>query len=312
MELVERYLNDIGMYLPRAERADVLKELAANIRAEIDDRASELGRPLVEAEVREILGRHGHPMVLAAKFRGDGRALVLGRRWIGPELYPSYRLLLRINLSITLALYALILAVAVVRGKPFPYVATSARDGLLLAALQVLGVTLVFVAWDRFGPGRTARWVPRPLAPEAPARGASMVGLLVWAAVALWWMAIPSAPTLLFGPFADRLEIAPAWALFHRPVLALFLALSAVHAVTLFRPAWSRTLPAVRLALNAATLGLLYLVSHSRPWVLARPDAPQAQGLAEMLSAPSLLWWLWLCCGINFAAHALYFWRKGR
>jgi hypothetical protein len=50
MELIDSYLKAVGSYLPAAQRDDITKELAENIRSEIEDKETELGRPLTEAE----------------------------------------------------------------------------------------------------------------------------------------------------------------------------------------------------------------------------------------------------------------------
>ena len=42
MELLDRYLQAIGRYLPEQRRADLLAELGANLREQIDDRAKAL------------------------------------------------------------------------------------------------------------------------------------------------------------------------------------------------------------------------------------------------------------------------------
>ncbi len=49
MELIELYLKAVGSYLPVAQRDDIIKELSENIRSEVEDRETELSRPLTEA-----------------------------------------------------------------------------------------------------------------------------------------------------------------------------------------------------------------------------------------------------------------------
>jgi hypothetical protein len=52
MNLLERYLQAVGQYLPVKGKDDTLAELRANLMAEIEGREEELGRPLNEAEGR--------------------------------------------------------------------------------------------------------------------------------------------------------------------------------------------------------------------------------------------------------------------
>ena len=49
MDLLDRYLNAVRSFLPPAQRDDITTELAANLQAQMEDRAAELGRPLSEA-----------------------------------------------------------------------------------------------------------------------------------------------------------------------------------------------------------------------------------------------------------------------
>jgi hypothetical protein len=49
MDLLERYLQAVGQYLPAKGKDDTLAELRANLLAEMDGRAEEFGRPLNES-----------------------------------------------------------------------------------------------------------------------------------------------------------------------------------------------------------------------------------------------------------------------
>ena len=69
---------------------------------EFEDEEATRGRPLVEAEEVAILRSFGHPMAVAARYRGDERSVTFGRRLIGPELFPTYTKVLAVNVIITL------------------------------------------------------------------------------------------------------------------------------------------------------------------------------------------------------------------
>ncbi|HEX8691115.1 MAG TPA: hypothetical protein VF746_01640 [Longimicrobium sp.] len=319
MELLDRYLSEVGAHLPRAERADVVRELSANILAEVEDRSAELGRPLDDAEIEAILTRHGEPMLVAARFRGEDRSLVLGRRrLIGPELFPLYLAFLRINLGITLALFALVAAAALARGEPLPRAAgrVLAFPGVWLPVLvQLAAVTLVFVAWDRWSARRRGSWRFRSEGAYAPPRWATAAGLVVWVLLAAWWAAVPVYPALLFGGAADGLALSPAWRSFHAPVLLLLLAGAAQRTADLARPGRVWPLALTRLLVNGAGLALLYVVSRSYPLVVVADgagDAEHYRRLARWLNAPALLWWLWPYLLINFAAHLAFCLRRLR
>jgi hypothetical protein len=86
MELLDRYLNSIRSCLPEAQRDDIVNELSENLHAQIEDKEAKLGCPLSEAEVEAVLKRHGHPLVVATRFRQDQRSVAFGKQWIGPVL----------------------------------------------------------------------------------------------------------------------------------------------------------------------------------------------------------------------------------
>ncbi len=59
MDLVECYLHAVRFWLPRARQDDILAELSEDLRSQIDDRETELGRRLDEDEVAAILKKRG-------------------------------------------------------------------------------------------------------------------------------------------------------------------------------------------------------------------------------------------------------------
>jgi hypothetical protein len=68
LDLFERYLQAVSWHLPQAQREDIVAELGNDIRHHMDEREAELGRPLSEADVIEILKKHGHPMNVASRY----------------------------------------------------------------------------------------------------------------------------------------------------------------------------------------------------------------------------------------------------
>ena len=66
MDLLERYLQAVGEYLPANMKADTLAELRENLLAQMEAREDELGRSLAPAEVASVLEKHGRPLLVAA------------------------------------------------------------------------------------------------------------------------------------------------------------------------------------------------------------------------------------------------------
>jgi hypothetical protein len=68
MELIERYLQAVGVNLPAARRADIERELRANIMDQVDALGAQLGRALSASEQAELLIQLGHPQLVAQRF----------------------------------------------------------------------------------------------------------------------------------------------------------------------------------------------------------------------------------------------------
>src|SRR5882762_8756979 len=84
MDLLRRYLQAVGTYLPKSQQDDILKELGENLRSQMEDN---------EDEVAAILKKHGHPMFVAAHYRQT-------RHLIGSTLFPVYWFVMKIILGI--------------------------------------------------------------------------------------------------------------------------------------------------------------------------------------------------------------------
>src|SRR4051812_23367944 len=94
MNVVDRYLLAVKVFLPRAAQQDILAELSEDIHSRIDDREGSLGRPLTAAEEESLVTECGHPALLAGRY-GPRRHL------IGAEVFPFYWLVLKVIFAVT-------------------------------------------------------------------------------------------------------------------------------------------------------------------------------------------------------------------
>lgn len=147
MNLVDRYLQAVTPLLPKAERADILRELSENILSQLQDKEAELGRPLQEGEQAAVLKTHGHPLLVASRYR---RAPV--QQPIGPSIFPFYWFVLKTLFWIAVAVGALNSIALLASGEPVGQLLW----GLLTfgyVALAVFGwVTLLFAVLDFLKP----------------------------------------------------------------------------------------------------------------------------------------------------------------
>src|ERR1700683_2599670 len=164
MDLMERYLHAVKVWLPGAQQDDILAELSEDLNSQIEDRETELGRKLNADEVAAILKRRGRPIVVASVY-GPRQSL------IGPAWFPAYCFVLKLVLGIMVPVMALIVTPALYFSSPNPNAALlNMLRGLPGAALTTFGIiTLIFVCLERFqfhAQGETLEdWDPRKLPP---------------------------------------------------------------------------------------------------------------------------------------------------
>src|SRR5689334_8746084 len=89
MDLLDRYLQAVRFWLPRAQQDDIIAELSEDIRSEIEEKESALARKLNPAELEALLKQRGRPMLVANRYLPQ-------RSVIGPALFPAYLLVLKI------------------------------------------------------------------------------------------------------------------------------------------------------------------------------------------------------------------------
>lgn len=88
--MIEAYVADVAVQLPRKQRNDVAFELRALLKEELGAKAEAAGRPADEAMAIALLRAFGHPDEVAARYRptlnivapSDGHAFMLAC-WIG-------------------------------------------------------------------------------------------------------------------------------------------------------------------------------------------------------------------------------------
>ncbi len=93
MELIERYLYQVGKHLARKNREDILAEIKSHLEDTLDERTG--GSPTDE-DVVVLLQETGSPQKMAASYAPQGQYVV------GPTLYPLFRLVTGISIAATL------------------------------------------------------------------------------------------------------------------------------------------------------------------------------------------------------------------
>jgi hypothetical protein len=279
MELLDRYLHAVKKFLPKEQQDNIVAELSDDLRSQMEDREAELGRPLTEAEQEAVLKAHGHPVIVAGRYRQDRRSVAFGRQLIGPVLFPFYVKVLSFNLGITLVVCLLVAAFFAGGG---PVLGTI----LFHLLLQFGIVTLVFClaeaslarfpeAWDPRHP-LSSRRLSAALQEERKERTARNEGRqiprlesfsqLVALAVLLGWLQALRSSAHLFG--SAPLGFAPVWQQVYLPVVLLNVAGMAQAAVNLFLPRWTRFHDGARVVLGVFWLAVLGFLLRAGAWIV--------------------------------------------
>lgn len=145
MDLIERYLANVRVLLPKSQRDDIIAELRDVLRGSREEEAAKLGHSLSEAEEESLLREFGHPILVAGRYRPQ-------QYLIGPDLYPVYSFVLKLVLAIIAAAALLVGIVGTVASVGTP-------GGALRLALSIawggffnaLGyITLIFAGLQRY------------------------------------------------------------------------------------------------------------------------------------------------------------------
>ncbi len=273
MELLDRYLKTVGSYLPKSQRADIIRELSENIRSQMEDRESELGRPLNETEQEAILKQIGNPLVVAGRFQKDQRTVAFGRQLIGPALFPLYVKVLCVNLAITLVICITAAVVLADLGKsvtPFGTVPSV----LLQLLLQFSIITVIFTVAERSLSGTGDHWNPRkPSAtlpmPEGTRRVfTSLVELVIGLVFLFWWISARSYVPGILASLGSGLHAGTGLHVMYLAILILTAAGIALSAFTLFSPQGSVLRDYVRATIDGVFLAVLCVSIVAGHWVV--------------------------------------------
>jgi hypothetical protein len=166
MDLIDRYVHEVGRYLPNRLRADVEAELRSLLTESLEERSSAAGRSPDAALAAEVLREFGRPRDVASRYAPQPEYL------IGPRLYPTYRTVVKIAIPIYAAVTLVLIVLGAFRHQGEPgsiSVLFRATGSFLSGTLYNLGLlTLVFALVERAiqkSEGRAGKWDPARLPP---------------------------------------------------------------------------------------------------------------------------------------------------
>jgi hypothetical protein len=287
MDLIDRYLDTVRLFLPRDQRDDIAAELRDVLFTRREEKEAALGCPMTRKEDEALLHDYGHPLVVAARY---GRQQYL----IGPELYPIYAFVLMIVLA-AIGVSALITGVvAVTAGGGDPARGLGAALNVAwtggFAAIGV--VTAIFAVLQRTGASQRIAldWRVRDL-PRITRRRPRQpwlehaAGIVFLTLFLFWWVGLvrlwtPDIPLRTGGVL--HFAFAPALHDLYLLMLALVAGAIAVHTLMLA----GRELRSIALALDAvlqvALAGMAGVALGAGHWVAVSGAGVDPAALAKV------------------------------
>lgn len=166
MNMLDKYISEVGKHLPHKNRADIEAEIRSTLQDMLDDRSRESGKPADEAMVSAVLKEYGAPANVAASYKPT-------QYLIGPRLYPVFELVIKIVLTVLFAVALAGLGISMTARPSGPEFSAS----LGKFALQIFGgvvsafgnIVLIFAILERILPASEfekgqKEWDPAELA----------------------------------------------------------------------------------------------------------------------------------------------------
>lgn len=167
MSMIDLYVEEVGEHLPAKMRADIQTEIRSLIEDTLEGRSQAAGREPDDAMIVEVLKEFGSPEKMAASYLPP-------RYLIGPRLFPTFLLVIRIVVTV-LGILALIgFGVAVGTAGPnvqsIVQLAAEHFGKLFISLLSALGnIVFIFAILEWAlpkGAEKKEGWDPRSLKPR--------------------------------------------------------------------------------------------------------------------------------------------------
>ena len=267
MELIDRYVHEVGRHLPRKNRTDIQAELQSTLVDTLEARVE--GEPSLDDEV-ELLQEFGSPQAVAASYWPEGQYL------IGPRLFPLFRMVVGIVLIVFVIVQLVLLGIAVVFNQEvLSFMAVldilSEMVGSVFTAFGI--IVIVFAILQRFDvrPETDQEWDPRDLPQVEEDDTVSRGGTVAEITISLVIIAI-----LLFLPDKIGVVVSPGMEVILNPVIISYIPLIilaillgiALDVILLWRGRWETGTRLAKISTNLFGIYVLYvLIAGHNAWL---------------------------------------------
>ena len=291
MNLIDKYIAEVGKHLPRGNRADIEAEIRSTLEDMLEERKQAQGK-VDDAMVIELLKEYGAPRKVAESYMGP-------RYLVGPRLYPIFEMVTRIVLAVLFAVALAGLGIGLARsslsGPEFLKAVGESALGLLSGLITAFGnIVLVLAILERTLPARefekeAEEWNPADLAnepdPDRVKFGEQIVGIIFLVLFLVIFNLYPGVIGFGFFNESDWVFIAPVLteAFFsYLPWLNVLILLQIGFSVYLLRQgAWNAGLRIVNILLELAGIALAVVMLRGPALVALTPAQLANTPLAE-------------------------------
>ncbi len=267
MELIDRYVQEVGRHLPRKNRTDIQAELQSTLVDTLEARVE--GEPSRDDEV-ELLKEFGSPQAVAASYWPEGQYL------IGPRLFPLFRMVVGIVLIVFVIVQLVLLGIAVAFNQEvlsFMSVLDilSEMVGSVFTAFSI--IVIVFAILQRFDvkPETDQKWDPRDLPAIEEVDTVNRGGTVAEITISLAFIAV-----LLFLPDKIGVVISPGLEVILNPVIVSYIPVIilsimlgvALNVILLWRGRWETGTRLAKIGTNLFGIYVLYvLIAGHNAWL---------------------------------------------
>jgi len=307
INLIDRYVAEVGKHLARKGRVDIQKEIRSTLEDMLEDHAKKAGYEPDEAMIVNLLKEFGKPEDVAASYLPE-------RQLIGPQLYPIFSLVMTIVLPILATVLLITMSIGSFNADLTPLEVLNTLGRILL---QVVGsvvsafgsIVITFAILERIPWSRaefqkekeeeSKDWNPRDLPEVQDVEKFSIPGLVTEIALTLVALAILNFfPQIIGFGFLlnDKWTFLPvlsdAFFRYLPYINALWSLQITLNLFLLHRGRWETTTRWLRITLTALGISLAGVMLAGPVMVTSIGESLAAVGPDFSADAASVLTWM--------------------